>query len=89
MIRIHLSRILGEKRWTQAQLARKTGIRPSTICELYNEFVDRISLEQLDRICEALECDLSDLLEYIPNEEKRTGKNLLVEYHGNQKKPPL
>ena len=89
MIRIYLSRILGEKRWTQAQLARKTGIRPSTISELYNEFVDRISLDQLDRICEALECNLSDLLEYVPNEEKRTGKNLLVEYHGNQKKPPL
>ena len=87
MIKIHLSRILGEKRWTQAQLARATGIRPSTICELYNEFVDRISLEQLDRICEVLDCDLNDLLEYVPNEQKRTDKSLIVEYHGNQKKP--
>ena len=87
MIKIRLSRVLGENRWTRARLARATGIRPSTICELYNEFVDRISLEQLDRICEVLDCDLNDLLEYVPNEQKRTDKSLIVEYHGNQKKP--
>ena len=31
MIRVLLSRKLGELRWTQADLARKTGIRPNTI----------------------------------------------------------
>lgn len=70
MVKIHLSKILGEKRWTQADLARKTGIRPNTISELYNELVDRVSLEQLDKICEVLECDLNDLLEYIPNKKR-------------------
>ncbi|NOW85516.1 putative transcriptional regulator [Clostridium beijerinckii] len=70
MVKIHLSKILGEKRWTQADLSRKTGIRPNTISELYNELVDRVSLEQLDRICEVLECDLNDLLEYIPNKKR-------------------
>lgn len=70
MIKIHLSKILGEKRWTQADLSRKTGIRPNTISELYNELVDRVSLEQLDKICEVLECDLNDLLEYIPNKKR-------------------
>lgn len=72
MIRIHLSRLLGEKRWSQAQLSRFTGIRPNTISELYNEFVDRVSLDQLNRICQILECDISDLLEYVPdNQESR------------------
>jgi len=72
MIRIHLSRLLGEKRWSQAQLSRLTGIRPNTISELYNEFVDRVSLDQLNRICQILECDISDLLEYVPdNQESR------------------
>lgn len=70
MVKIHLSKILGEKRWNQADLSRKTGIRPNTISELYNELVDRISLEQLDKICEVLECDLNDLLEYIPNKKR-------------------
>lgn len=70
MVKIHLSKILGEKRWTQADLSRKTGIRPNTISELYNELVDRVSLEQLDKICEVLECDLNELLEYIPHKKR-------------------
>lgn len=62
MIRILLSIRLGERRWTQAKLAKKTGIRAATINELYNEVTDRVSLNQLDRICAVLECDLTDIL---------------------------
>ena len=87
MIRIHLSRLLGERRWTQAYLSRITGIRAATINEIYNELVDRVNLEHLDRICEALDCDLADLMEYVPNAQKRTGRNLILEEHGNRKKP--
>ena len=61
-IRILLSRKLGELRLTQADLARKTGIRANTISDLYNEFADRVSLEQLDSICSVLKCSLSEIL---------------------------
>lgn len=71
MIKIHLSRILGEKRWTQADLARKTEIRPNTISEIYNELVERVNLEHLDKICEVLECDIDDILEYVPNKKRK------------------
>lgn len=64
---------------SQAELARKTGILPSTICDIYNEMCDRINLEHLDRICEVLNCDISDILEYQPNKIKKTGKNLIVD----------
>ncbi len=67
MIRIKLSTLLGEKRITQAELARKTGIRPATINEMYHEFSVRVNLEHIDKICEVLDCDISDLLVYIPN----------------------
>ncbi len=69
MIRVLLSRKLGELRWTQADLARKTGIRPATINDLYHEMAERVSLEQLDKICEALDCDLSEILQYTPNKK--------------------
>lgn len=72
MIRILLSTRLGERRWTQADLARATGIRPSTINELYHEIAERVNLEHLDLICEALDCDLSELIVREPNEEPRT-----------------
>ena len=86
MIKNNLSKLLGEKRLTQADLARATGIRPATINELYHELAERISFEQLDRICEVLKCDVADLLIYLPNKEKKTGKNLLLEEHKNSKK---
>ena len=63
MIRILLSTKLGELRWTQADLARKTGIRPSTINDLYHDLAERVNLEHLDLICEALDCDISDIVE--------------------------
>ena len=72
----------------QADLARFTGIRPTTISELYNEVAERVSLDHLDKICEALSCTLDELLEYIPNQQRRTGKNLILEEHGNRKKKP-
>ena len=70
-IRILLSSHLGERRWTQANLARATGIRPSTIGELYNELAERVNLDHLDLICEALDCDITDILERVENEQPR------------------
>lgn len=67
MIRILLSRKLGEVRWTQAELARVTGIRPTTINELYHELAERVNLEHLDLICEALDCELDEIIIRIPN----------------------
>lgn len=85
MIRILLSTRLGELRWSQADLARKTGIRASTIGDYYNEMTDRINLRHFERICQALNCDLTDLLVYEPDDSiqlnSRTGSPL-------QRKPP-
>ena len=71
MIRILLSIKLGELRWTHADLARVTGIRPNTINELYHELVDRVNLEHLDLICEALDCRLDELIVQVPNESPK------------------
>ncbi len=62
MIRIKLSTLLGEKKMTQSELARKTGIRKATINELYWELNESIKLDTIDKICEALDCEISDLL---------------------------
>lgn len=77
MIRILLSTRLGELRWTQADLARKTGIRPSTINELYHELAERVNLEYLDLICEALDCDISDILIRTSNPDVRIHKRIV------------
>ena len=71
MIKILLSKKLGELRWTQADLARATGIRPNTIGELYHELAERGNLEHLDLICEALDCQLDELIVRIPDTEPK------------------
>ncbi|MCI9419409.1 MAG: helix-turn-helix transcriptional regulator [Eubacterium sp.] len=54
MVRIHLSRLLGEKRMSQKKLAELTGIRANTISEWYNEITISLKVEHIDRICEVL-----------------------------------
>lgn len=81
MIRILLSSRLGDRKWTQADLARKTGIRPTTINELYHEMVDRVNLDHLDLICEALDCSLDELIVRVPNKTPRTTHTI----NGSQK----
>lgn len=63
MIRIKLSTLLGERRMTQAALARATGIRPTTINDMFWGLSDRINIEHLYRICVVLHCEITDILE--------------------------
>lgn len=74
MIRILLSTLLGARRWTQLDLSRATGIRPNTINDLYHEMTDRVSLEQLDLICEVLDCKLSNLIAWTSNIASKPNK---------------
>ena len=74
MIRILLSSRLVQGKWTQADLTRKTGIS-----ELYHEMVDRVNLEHLDRICEALECNLDELIVRVPDKTPDMSHNTIIE----------
>ncbi|NLZ46223.1 MAG: helix-turn-helix transcriptional regulator [Clostridiales bacterium] len=69
MIKIKLSELLGKSKMTRKALAEMIGARPNTIGDLYHEKVKRVELDMLSRICEALDCEISDLLEYQPDEE--------------------
>lgn len=79
MIRILLSTLLGARRWTQRYLSHAAGIRPNTISDLYHEMAERVSLEHLDLICEALGCELSDLIVRQPNKIPLTNQAVLEE----------
>ena len=70
MIRIKLSDLLGKHKMTQKALAEMTGIRPATVSKMYYEEVKRIDVKQLNNICKAFNCEISELIEYIPDENK-------------------
>lgn len=67
MIRIRLSTLLGERRWTQTHFAKLAGLRAATVNEYYNELVRNVSLETIDRMCKALGCQVGDLLVWEPD----------------------
>lgn len=71
LVKIHLSRILGEKRMSQKELSEKTGIRRATINEMYHELAERINLDYLSKMCEVLNVKIEDILEYIPDKNTK------------------
>jgi putative transcriptional regulator len=68
MIRIHLSRLLGENKEKLADLIRSTGLARNTVSGLYQETTSRLDLVTLNAICKHYKCSIADLLEYIPDE---------------------
>ena len=50
---------------TQKELAERTGIRPPTISAICTNTVKHLPVDALDKICEVLDCQPSDLMEYI------------------------
>jgi putative transcriptional regulator len=68
LIKVILSEALGERRMSRNDLVKMTGIRFPKISEYYNDLAERIDLDYLDRICDALDCDIDDILIRVDKE---------------------
>ena len=64
MIQLTLKAYLDRAQITRYELAKRTGIRFQIIDNYYKNKVVRYDGYVLDRICAALDCDLSDILTY-------------------------
>lgn len=69
MIRCHLARLMGEHKMNIADVARETGLNRNTVTLLYKETAQRIELDALDKLCKLFQCEVSELLEFLPDEE--------------------
>lgn len=69
MIKIKLSDLLGKHKMTQKALAETAGIRPATVSKMYYEEIKRIDVKHLNNICKTFNCEISELLEYIPDKK--------------------
>lgn len=72
MLKIHLSRLMGEKRLKISEVSRLTGVDRGTITRLYQETAVRVELDTLEQLCRVLECGVGDLLEYLPEPDTRS-----------------
>jgi len=72
MINIKLKQLLAQRayegdRLTIVELAERTGISRTTLQRIANTPGYKTTTDHLDRLCNALECDLHELVEYVPN----------------------
>ena len=68
MVRVHLSRIMGEKRVKIAEIERDTGLSRTTLSRLYHEKAGRLDFETLEVLCRYLQVEVGDLLEITDDE---------------------
>ena len=64
MIRLTIDKKLDESGITRYELAKRTGIRYAIIDNYYKNKVVRYDSDLLNRMCDALDCNVSDLIEY-------------------------
>lgn len=64
MIRLTLDKALNDLKITRYELSKRTGIQYHIIDKYYKNNVKRYDSYILDRICCALNCNVSDIIEY-------------------------
>ena len=65
MIKFNVKVMLAKREMTQKELAERTGIRPPTISAICTSTVKHLPIDALEKICEVLDCQPADLMEYI------------------------
>ena len=69
MIKCHLSKIMGERKLKISEVARDTGINRGTLTRLYKETATRVELDVINGLCKYLQCPMSELFEYIEDNQ--------------------
>ncbi len=62
-----LWKMLIDKKMNKSDLREMTKMGPNTMAKLGKD--ETISMDVLMRICEALNCDVGDIMEILPDEE--------------------
>ena len=65
MIKFTVKVMLAKREMTQKELAERTGIRPPTISAICLGTVKQLPIDALNKICDVLDCQPADLMEYI------------------------
>ena len=63
-----LWKLLIDKEMSAVELREKTGIAPNTMTKLRRD--EEVSMTVLAKICKALDANIGDIMDMIPEEEK-------------------
>ena len=70
MIKFRVKVLLAMNEMTQKELAERTGIRPPTVSAICTGAVKHLPVEALNKICDVLNCQPGDLMEFIPDKKE-------------------
>ena len=66
---IRLDRVLADRKMTLSTLSKEVGITLANLSKLKTGKASAIRLETLNKICQVLDCQPGDLLEYTPDQK--------------------
>lgn len=69
---INIDVMLAKRKMSVTQLAQKVGITIANLSVLKNGKAKAVRFSTLAKLCDALECQPGDILEYRKNDEKST-----------------
>lgn len=72
MILINLDVMMAKRKMSLGELSERVGITLANLSILKNNRAKAVRLSTLDAICRALDCQPSDILEYVPDESEET-----------------
>ncbi len=61
-----LWKLLIDRDMTRADLREKTGLAPATLAKMTKG--EAIGANVVERICETMQCDVGDIMSYVPDE---------------------
>lgn len=64
-----LDRMLAERKVSSKDLAERVGISPVNLSRIKTGKVTAVRFSTLEALCQALDCQPGDLLEYIPDDQ--------------------
>ena len=66
---VRLDAELARRKMPVGEFAQRVGITPANVAVLKNGRAKAIRFATLERMCEVLECQPGDLLEWVPDED--------------------
>ncbi|AKA70175.1 helix-turn-helix domain-containing protein [Clostridium scatologenes] len=69
MIRVNIDKILSQKNKTVYWLGKEANITQYNLGKLVKNQTNSIKFDSLEKICDVLECDISDILEITKDTE--------------------
>ena len=69
MIVVNIDVMLARRKMSVGELSEKVGFTMANVSLLKNGKIKALKLSTLDKLCRVLDCQVADLLTYVPGDE--------------------